>query len=427
MNKVKLGEILDVKRGASLSGKFYSTSGEKIRLTLGNFDYPNGGFKKNTSKTDIYFTGSVKKEFILNEGDIITPLTEQVAGLLGETARIPESNVYIQSGDIGLIIPDESVLDKNFAYYLVSSPLIKKQLSDSAQQTKIRHTSPDKIKSCEAWIPDLKIQNKIAVMLDSLNNKIENNNKINEELEKLARTIYTYWFLQFDFPNSNGNPYKTSGGKMVWNEDLNREIPEGWKVQNLKDNDFTEIINPGIEKFENKKIYIATGDVNRNNINTGTNITYEKRESRANMQPIPNSVWFAKMKNSIKHIYIGTYSKNIIQNNIFSTGFLGLKCLSENYLEYINCFINSSYFETKKDQLAHGATQEAVNNQDIKLIQLLIPNSKIIEKFHQTTKEIFEKINNNNEENNKLKELKEFLAPLLMNGQVTFKTNNKLK
>ena len=182
MNKVKLGEILDVKRGASLSGKFYSTSGEKIRLTLGNFDYPNGGFKKNTSKTDIYFTGSVKKEFILNEGDIITPLTEQVAGLLGETARIPESNVYIQSGDIGLIIPDESVLDKNFAYYLVSSPLIKKQLSDSAQQTKIRHTSPDKIKSCEAWIPDLKIQNKIAVMLDSLNNKIENNNKINEEL-----------------------------------------------------------------------------------------------------------------------------------------------------------------------------------------------------------------------------------------------------
>ena len=72
MNKVKLGEVLDVKRGASLSGDYYSESGEKIRLTLGNFDYPNGGFKENTSKSDIYFTGEVKPEFILKKGDIIT-------------------------------------------------------------------------------------------------------------------------------------------------------------------------------------------------------------------------------------------------------------------------------------------------------------------------------------------------------------------
>ena len=127
MKKVKLEEILDVKRGASLSGKFYSTKGDKVRLTLGNFDYPNGGFKKNTSKEDIYFTGPVKKEYILKKGDIITPLTEQVAGLLGETARIPENDLYIQSGDIALIIPREKVLDKKFAYYLISSPIIKKQ------------------------------------------------------------------------------------------------------------------------------------------------------------------------------------------------------------------------------------------------------------------------------------------------------------
>ncbi len=104
-NKIKLGELLEVKRGVSLAGEFYSETGEKIRLTLGNFDYPNGGFKNNISKTDIYFTGKVKPEFILKKGDIITPLTEQVSGLLGETARIPEDNLYIQSGDIGLVVP----------------------------------------------------------------------------------------------------------------------------------------------------------------------------------------------------------------------------------------------------------------------------------------------------------------------------------
>ena len=76
MKKYKLGELLDVTRGASLSGEYYSTEGEFIRLTLGNFDYQNGGFKENTSKDDLFFTGTVKPQFILNEGDIITPLTE---------------------------------------------------------------------------------------------------------------------------------------------------------------------------------------------------------------------------------------------------------------------------------------------------------------------------------------------------------------
>ncbi len=162
MEKVLLGEILDVRRGASLSGEFYSTQGDKIRLTLGNFDYPNGGFKHNTSKKDLYFVGPINPKFILKKGDIITPLTEQVAGLLGSTAVIPQDDLYIQSGDIGLVIPDETKLSKGFAYYLLSSSIIKKQLGNSAQQTKIRHTSPDAIKSCVAWIPSLEQQLRIT-------------------------------------------------------------------------------------------------------------------------------------------------------------------------------------------------------------------------------------------------------------------------
>lgn len=187
MRKVKLKEVLDVKRGTSLPGKYYSEKGNKIRLTLGNFDYPGGGFKENTSKEDIYFTGNVKSQFILKKGNIITPLTEQVSGLLGETATIPEDNKYIQSGDIGLIIPYESKLDTRFAYYLISSSLIKKQLAISSQQTKIRHTSPEKIMDCVAWIPEIPIQRKIAKLLDSINIKIKNNNHINNNLDyKLA-------------------------------------------------------------------------------------------------------------------------------------------------------------------------------------------------------------------------------------------------
>ena len=184
MKKVKLGKVLEVKRGMSLSGEYYSEEGELIRLTLGNFGYPGGGFKDNTSKKDIYFNGSVRPEFILSEGDIITPLTEQVPGLLGETAFIPETGKYIQSGDIGLVIPKEDVLDKHYCYYLLSSPYIKRQLGMGAQQTKIRHTSPDKIMDCEAYLPDYDEQTQIGQFLSLIDKKIRINNQINDNLSQ---------------------------------------------------------------------------------------------------------------------------------------------------------------------------------------------------------------------------------------------------
>jgi len=189
MKKIKLGDVLDVKRGASLSGDFYDTQGEYIRLTLGNFSYPNNGFKFNVSKDDIYFTGKVKDEFILKKGDIITPLTEQVRGLLGNTATIPESNKYIQSGDIGLVIPNEEIVEKRFCYYLVSSPIIKRQLDAGSQQTKIRHTSPENIKDCIAFIPELEQQQKIAMLLDTINKKIDINNAINNNLRDYSSMV----------------------------------------------------------------------------------------------------------------------------------------------------------------------------------------------------------------------------------------------
>ena len=235
LTKYKLGELVDVTRGMSLPGENYSESGELIRLTLGNFNYNGGGFKENTSKSDIYYIGEVKTEYILNKGDIITPLTEQTLGLLGSTAMIPESGKYIQSQDVALVTPDESKLDRLFCYYLVSSDVVRKQLSAAAQQTKIRHTSPDKIKDCTVWIPELKLQEKIGKTLHDIDQKISLNTSMNVELEAMDKQHYDYLFVQFDFPDENGKPYKSSGGKMVWNEKLKREIPEGWEVKNAKD------------------------------------------------------------------------------------------------------------------------------------------------------------------------------------------------
>ena len=108
LKKYKLGDLAQVTRGASLSGEYYATQGNYIRLTCGNFDYRNNCFKENQSKNNIYYTGGFKEEFLLERGDIITPLTEQAIGLLGSTARIPESGKYIQSQDIAKIDCNES-------------------------------------------------------------------------------------------------------------------------------------------------------------------------------------------------------------------------------------------------------------------------------------------------------------------------------
>ena len=234
LKKYKLGELIEVTRGASLSGEFYATEGEYVRLTCGNFDYRNNCFKENKSKDNIYYTGSFREEFLMEEGDLITPLTEQAIGLLGSTAFIPEGGKYIQSQDVAKIICNEELLDKKFAFYLISSSLVKQQLSAAAQQTKIRHTSPDKIKDCIVWIPELAEQKRIGQLLFSLDQKIALNRAINDNLEAMAKQLYDYWFVQFDFPNEEGKPYKSSGGKMVWNKKLKREIPEWWSHKDIK-------------------------------------------------------------------------------------------------------------------------------------------------------------------------------------------------
>ena len=189
LTKHKLGELVEVSRGASLSGQFYAEEGELIRLTLGNFNMNGGGFKENTSKTDLYFTGTVRDEFILNKGDIITPLTEQSVGLLGTTARIPESGKYIQSQDVALVRCKEGLLDPNFCYYLISSSIVRQQLSAAAQQTKIRHTSPDKIKDCTVWVPCLEYQKSIGRILTDIDEKIIVNRRVNDNLPTLDRSL----------------------------------------------------------------------------------------------------------------------------------------------------------------------------------------------------------------------------------------------
>ncbi|MBR5619491.1 MAG: hypothetical protein IKW76_07135 [Clostridia bacterium] len=229
--------------------------------------------------------------------------------------------------------------------------------------------------------------------------------------------MYDYWFSQFDFPDANGNPYKASGGKMEFSDRLRCLIPNNWTVESIIENSISKPIMPGVDPFA-KKTYLATADVNGTAISSGSQIEYATREGRANMQPTVTSVWFAKMKNSVKHLFLNQEMQSIIDSTILSTGFCGLQCTEDSF-EYLATFIENSYFETVKDILAHGATQESVNNDDLLELAMLVPSSDVLQMFHKKAKPLYAQISKNICENRKLTEVRDWLLPMLMNGQAT--------
>lgn len=333
------------------------------------------------------------------------------------TVGLPQ---YIESDffphNTSLFIKDFKGNDPKYIFYLLKTFGLNDRKSGSGVPTMNRnHLHP--LVVLAHLVPE--DQQKIASVLSTLDAKIELNNNINAELEQMAKTLYDYWFVQFDFPDENGKPYKSSGGEMVWSEKLKRDIPKGWEVENLKNNSLTNLIKPSVDFFEREKTYLATADIVNNEINFGADkITFENRESRANMQPIQNSIWFAKMKNTKKVLCVGEYSSYFLENFILSTGFAGIKCKEKFYLEYIWGVINSDHFEMIKDRLSNGATQEAINNDSMAFIPLIIPSENILKEYHKKTFEIYKKIYLNQIESQTLASLRDFLLPMLMNGQV---------
>ena len=417
LKKYKLGEILDVTRGASLSGEFYATEGKYIRLTCGNFDYQNNCFKENKSKDNLYYIGDFKPEFLMEEGDIITPLTEQAIGLLGSTAIIPESGKYIQSQDVAKIICKEELLDKDFTFYLISSTLVKQQLSAAAQQTKIRHTSPDKIRDCTVWIPELAEQKRIGKLLRSLDRKIELNRAINQNLEAMAKQLYDYWFVQFDFPNEEGKPYKSSGGAMVWNEKLKREIPEEWDISLIKDiaNTYSGGTpqSTNIEYYNNGEIaWINSGELNSPIITKTTNyITKSGLEnSSAKLYP-SNSILVAMYGATAGKVSLLTFEACSNQ------AVCGVIPTIENMTYYVYLHISSLYNHFIK--LSTGSARDNISQDTIRNILLPIPTRNILQLFDEKIESIYQTIVNNYQQIDSLTKQRDELLPLLMNGQVS--------
>lgn len=304
---------------------------------------------------------------------------------------------------------------------MISSPVVKKQLSAGAQQTKIRHTSPDKIKDCQVYLPDLSNQKKIGVLLNNIDHKIKINNKINDELEAMAKTIYDYWFLQFEFPNEEGKPYKSSGGKMVWNEVLKREIPEGWT--NGLISDLGEIISGGTPSTKHDEYYSKNGiawvtpyDLSKTTdkyITHGEKDISQKGLEKSSAKLMPKGSILLTSRAPIG--YIGISSNEVTTNQ----GFKSIVPYNKSNSEYIYYLLKSIIPYLKS--LGNGSTFAEISKETLSNIPIVIPNKDIIDNFNNKVIHLGKIREIKEQENRELTSLRDFLLPLLMNGQVGFK------
>lgn len=388
--RYKLGELLRVKHGWAFKGEFFSDTGVQSILTPGNF-YESGGFKANPSK-DRFYSGDYPKEYLCSKGDLVVAMTEQAAGLLGSTAIVPEDNRYLHNQRIGLISCNES-LNKEFAYYLFMTQSVRQQISRSASGTKVKHTSPEKIYGVQVDIPKIQTQKNIAIFLSSLDKKIQINNQINQELEAVAKTLYDYWFVQFDFPDQNGKPYKSSGGKMVYHPELKREIPEGWGVARLGELQITTGKRDANFGTENGKYDFWT---TANNPIKSDEFSFEGKA----ILIAGNGNFYVNFTDGKFEAYQRTY---VIQSE------------DEKMLIFMYMACLQSVEKLRKG--SNGSIIKYITIGDINDISSPFEQN-VVDEFIKIYRPLIDLISNNKKENQQLTQLRDWLLPMLMNGQV---------
>lgn len=392
MNKISittLGDLVEFQRGYDLPKSEFKKGSIPVISSNGILGYHNVA-KVNAPGITIGRSGTVGLPHFINE-DFFPHNTS-------------------------LFIKDFKGNHPKYIFYLMKTLKLNEYGSGSGVPTMNRnHLHPIKVFAHLDKIT----QQKIAKVLSDLDAKIELNNKINVELEAMAKTLYDYWFVQFDFPDANGKPYKTSGGKMVWNEELKREIPEGWEATRLEDlGNFKNGVNydpsnPGeiacpiinvrnisassyfIKNSDLDVIFLRENDVRKYSVHNGSIIIARSG--------IPGATrLISDMEANTLYCGFAIHYELINLSNKLPIFF---------YLKSIEEMIKDGSGGT----ILKNVNQATLNN----LIVAFPKNELIISKFNELVEPLFNKINLIEKQNQQLASLRDWLLPMLMNGQVS--------
>lgn len=312
-----------------------------------------------------------------------------------------------------LVIQAKSSIDSKFLYYSLFRDDFFNHMMNGSKGTKMPRGDKSQILRFQIPKIELTTQQKIASVLSALDSKIELNNRINAELEAMAKTLYDYWFVQFDFPDKNGKPYKTSGGKMVWNKELKREVPEGWEVKTLSE--ITAVSNESVNPldFPNKefKYYSIPGFDE-----SGTFKIEKGFEIKSNKYSIKSTdVLVSKLNPWFSRVIYATDNSDLIS----STEFVVWRTDNFAIKNYMYMIAKDSSFVTFCTKSASGTSNSHKRvNPTVMMKYKIVFNDTIATLFGNTLGSSIKMLAKNKIENQKLTELRDWLLPMLMNGQV---------
>ncbi|WP_313094146.1 restriction endonuclease subunit S [Streptococcus parasuis] len=388
-------EFIDGDRGVNYPKKSeLLPEGDCVFLNTGNvrqnsFDFSNLDFITK-EKDNLLRNGKLQRD------DIVLTTRGTVGNVALYSQEVPFSNIRINSGMV-IIRVNKNFWHPYFIYLFFQSHLFKKQISrliSGSAQPQLPISILETVN-----IPQLTLdeQKEIIFNIKSIDQKIQINNQINQELEAMAKTLYDYWFVQFDFPDQNGKPYKSSGGKMVYNPELKREIPEVWGVESV--GNLLDKVTKA-EKIENNSIEfigeIPVIDQSQKYIAGFTN------NENAILQPQDGHVIFGDHTRVVKYI-----------NFDYARGADGTQVLISNNENISNVLLYHMIEDFDLSNYGYARHFKFLKEKTV-----IVPDKEVSSKFETQANVIYEKIKNNIFENQELTQLRDWLLPMLMNGQV---------
>ena len=412
-----LSEIANIKMGQSPQGETCNENGVGVPLLNGPAEF-----------TEYYpvprqYTTDPKK--ICQEKEILFCVRGSTTGRMNWADRS-----YAIGRGLASISHKQGQDYNHYLKYLIDYNL--SSILNLTSGSTFPNLTNDNLSSFKFYAIELEVQKKISKFLSDLDAKIELNNKINNELEAMAKTLYDYWFVQFDFPDANGKPYKTNGGKMVWNEELKREIPEGWEVGTLsnwigkdKSGDWGK---EAIEGNYTEKVHCIRGaDLNGLNgngeVKTPTRYILEKNSHKM-LDPhdlIVEISGGSPTQSTGRMAYITKETLSRFDAPIICSNFCKAVTLKDEMYLYNFAFEwNKAYdngilfgYEGKTSGIKNLLFESFVSSYNTPK-----PPKYLAEKFYEFMEPIQSKKQKNLLENQQLSSLRNWLLPMLMNGQV---------
>jgi len=342
--------------------------------------------------------------------------------------------VAIVNYEIGeACINPNTVLLKNckeipqYLYYYLTSDLGQKYLINNSSASAQSALNQTDLKKLPINFPPRIVQEKIAGILSALDDKIELNNQINAELEAMAKTLYNYWFVQFDFPDEIGKPYKSSGGKMVYHEVLKREIPEGWEVKKL-----SECIEKIIDYRGRTPKKLESDWSEKKDDIIALSAKHVKGGKLVNLEAanrVDGNLYSKWMKEELKEgdilmtseapcgefFYIIGDTKYCLSQRLFAmranSEIIHHSCL------YFELSAGNGYSQIMGK--VSGSTVFGIRQDELRTVNVLVPAKELQQSFEEKVIPIYQKIRINEKQNQELAQLRDWLLPMLMNGQVT--------